>query len=124
MRNLRQARSLSLAVTGRTSSSSSNHYYNYKATHHPSVVVVVVALATLIGQTDGFCPLECHCQARNVTCTPSDGRKLDIIPITLNPMIRRLTLRGNNIRIVDASFQFYSQESVQQIGRFTDQIGD
>jgi hypothetical protein len=42
-----------------------------------------------------------------VTC-PS-ASQLDVIPITLNPMIRTLVLQGNRIRTVDASFQFYGQ---------------
>ena len=57
-----------------------------------------------------FCVLkqECHCQRENVSCS---GGGLDIIPITLNPMMKRLSLRDNNIRVVDASLNFYTQVS-------------
>ena len=68
---------------------------------------VALVIWTVIGQAVGFCPRECDCDGKNVTC--SSKGQLDIIPITLNPMIKRLTLKGNKIRVVDASFQFYSQ---------------
>ena len=51
---------------------------------------------------------ECHCQRENVSCS---GGGLDIIPITLNPMMKRLSLRDNNIKVVDASLNFYTQVS-------------
>jgi Leucine-rich repeat (LRR) protein len=39
------------------------------------------------------------------------GGDLDIVPITLNPQLRRLVLRSNRIRsaAVDESFNFYTE---------------
>ena len=44
----------------------------------------------LVAFAQGFCPQECHCQRENVSCS---GGGLDIIPITLNPMMKRLSLK-------------------------------
>ena len=44
----------------------------------------------LVAFARGFYPQECHCQRENVSCS---GGGLDIIPITLNPMMKRLSLK-------------------------------
>ena len=69
-----------------------------------------------------FCPQECHCQRENVSC---GGGGLDIIPITLNPMMRRLSLKDNSIKIVDASLNFYTQlEEVDFSGNLMEALPD
>ena len=53
------------------------------------------------------------------------GGGLDIIPITLNPMMRRLSLKDNRIKIVDASLNFYTQlEEVDFSGNLMEALPD
>ncbi len=67
--------------------------------------VVVVAAFMLLALPDlhrmgvqGFCPHHCDCDdtSMRVECFPE--AKLDVIPITLNPSIKQIHLRGNKIR--------------------------
>ncbi|XP_063236899.1 slit homolog 1 protein [Bacillus rossius redtenbacheri] len=68
-------------------------------------------LAAVLAWTNralAICPTSCKCDDDTlvVTCVQAN---LDVIPITLNPSIQRLVLRGNRVRTVDSAFQFYSE---------------
>ena len=68
----------------------------------------LLLLASALPPATAFCPLACQCNelALSVSCAAS---RLEVLPITLNPGIRRLQLQRNNIRAVDAALGFYAQ---------------
>jgi len=72
------------------------------------MMLVISATSTWHG-TEAFCPFKCHCDDQKMKVVCSAEANLDIIPITLNPGIKEIHLRENQIRTVDASFQFYGQ---------------
>ena len=59
------------------------------------VIIFILWFATLSHYADAFCPHLCHCDDLQmiVTCPPES--KLDVIPITLNPNLKELHLKGN-----------------------------
>ena len=61
-------------------------------------VLMVILLAALGSFSEAYCPFLCQCDdtKRKVVCSPKAN--LDIIPITLNPAIKEIHLRGNQIR--------------------------
>ena len=63
-------------------------------------VLMVILLAALGSFSEAYCPFLCQCDdtKRKVVCSPKAN--LDIIPITLNPAIKEIHLRGNQIRYV------------------------
>jgi Leucine-rich repeat (LRR) protein len=69
-------------------------------------VLMVLGLMGVV--VEGFCPNSCTCDddKLEVSCVDSN---LDVIPITLNPSIRRLVLMYNKVKTVDAAFQFYGE---------------
>ncbi|KAJ8867258.1 hypothetical protein PR048_031057 [Dryococelus australis] len=75
------------------------------------MLLPLICLATVLAsatRTLAICPTSCKCDDDTlvVTCVQAN---LDVIPITLNPSIQRLVLRGNRVKTVDAAFQFYSE---------------
>jgi Leucine-rich repeat (LRR) protein len=72
------------------------------------MMLVISATSTWHG-TEAFCPFKCHCDDQKMKVICTSEANLDIIPITLNPGIKEIHLRENQIRTVDASFQFYGQ---------------
>lgn len=67
-------------------------------------LVVVYILVT--SHAEAFCPDGCGCDEEKLetTCFKTD---LEVMPITLNPNIRSLTLKYNQFKTVDASISFY-----------------
>ena len=61
------------------------------------IIHVTIGLAILSHHANAFCPHLCHCDDLRmiVTCPPES--KLDVIPITLNPNLRELHLKGTII---------------------------
>ena len=57
-------------------------------------VVIVTWLTILSHQVDAFCPHLCHCDDLRMIVTCPQESKLDVIPITLNPNLRELHLKG------------------------------
>ena len=51
-----------------------------------------------LSATKAFCPFKCQCDDRKMKVVCSAEANLDIIPITLNPGIKEIHLRGNQIR--------------------------
>lgn len=53
------------------------------------------------------CPRSCQCDEETliVNCVEGD---LDVLPITLNPSIKRLIIQNNKIRTIDSSLIFYA----------------
>ncbi|TRY67438.1 hypothetical protein TCAL_09076 [Tigriopus californicus] len=76
-------------------------------------IIIFACFCTILSsglhEVHGYCPQSCQCDdiLRTVECKST--AHLEVIPITLNPMIEDLDLEGNQIRTVDASFQFYGQ---------------
>lgn len=54
-----------------------------------------------------ICPSKCICNEETLVVT-CDRANLDGVPITLNPGIRQLMLKNNNIKAVIAAFNFYN----------------
>ena len=79
---------------------------------HVARLASYVLVLTVLTSDNVFaiCPSGCVCDdvSLRVECV---GGELDIVPITLNPMLRQLILRNNRIRSasVDESFNFYTE---------------
>ena len=58
----------------------------------------VLTFYGLLALAKGFCPFLCDCDDRNMKVMCSKEAHLDIIPITLNPSIKQIHLRHNEIR--------------------------
>lgn len=54
------------------------------------------------------CPNSCHCNDDTLIVECGEGH-LDVLPIALNPSIRRLAIRNNKIKTIDSSIQFYAE---------------
>lgn len=54
------------------------------------------------------CPASCKCDEETLIVSCSEG-DLDVLPIALNPSIKRLIIQNNKIRTIDSSIQFYAQ---------------
>ena len=62
-------------------------------------------------QANAFCPHLCHCDDLRMVVTCPAESKLDVIPITLNPNLKELHLKGNIIFLIIFNpilFEFYS----------------
>lgn len=57
--------------------------------------MLLISICT-VGQA--FCPFKCQCDDRKMKVVCESEAHLDIIPITLNPGIKEIHLRGNQIR--------------------------
>ncbi|GFU26570.1 leucine-rich repeats and immunoglobulin-like domains protein 3 [Nephila pilipes] len=53
-----------------------------------------------------FCPFRCLCNEDTLTVW-CDGAALDVVPITLNPVLQELHLNGNRIKSITSSFTVY-----------------
>ena len=51
-------------------------------------------------QANAFCPHLCHCDDLRMVVTCPAESKLDVIPITLNPNLKELHLKGNIISLI------------------------
>ncbi|KAL1380320.1 hypothetical protein pipiens_014294 [Culex pipiens pipiens] len=71
------------------------------------VVATVVALVPMIGAIS-YCPNSCTCDDEKLHVTCGEG-ELDVLPIALNPSIRRLVIKFHRIRSIDSSIQFYTE---------------
>lgn len=54
------------------------------------------------------CPASCKCDEQNLMVNCGEGN-LDVLPIALNPSIKRLIIQKNKIKTIDSSVQFYSE---------------
>lgn len=54
------------------------------------------------------CPGSCRCDEQNLMVNCGEGA-LDVLPIALNPSIKRLIIQKNKIKTIDSSVQFYSE---------------
>ncbi|XP_015920307.1 leucine-rich repeat and immunoglobulin-like domain-containing nogo receptor-interacting protein 2 [Parasteatoda tepidariorum] len=68
--------------------------------------ILLFLLLLLLGGAYGFCPFRCICNEESLTVW-CDGASLDVIPITLNPVLQELHLNGNKIKSIAASFTVY-----------------
>ena len=90
-----------------------------------AIPVLFLALVLWPRASEAFCPHLCSCDDVVMTVTCSGEADLEVIPITLNPMIKRLDLRGNLISTVDASIQFYGQLEILDLsGNRVDDLPD
>ncbi|XP_065073448.1 insulin-like growth factor-binding protein complex acid labile subunit [Ochlerotatus camptorhynchus] len=74
------------------------------------VVIVTVVLAVMVPviRSISYCPNSCTCDDEKLHVTCGEGT-LDVLPIALNPSIRRLVIKFHKIRSVDTSIQFYTE---------------
>jgi hypothetical protein len=65
-----------------------------------STTRMLVAMAFLLAfkAVGAFCPYSCDCDDTKMKVVCESKANLDIIPITLNPSIKEIHLRGNKIR--------------------------
>ena len=61
------------------------------------LMIVVISMSAWCG-IEAFCPFKCHCDDQKMKVVCSAEANLDIIPITLNPGIKEIHLRENQIR--------------------------
>lgn len=54
------------------------------------------------------CPGSCKCDEQNLMVNCGEGQ-LEVLPIALNPSIKRLIIQKNRIKTIDSSVQFYSE---------------
>lgn len=73
----------------------------------PHIIVLLFYFLCLWSRVTGLCPIRCECNDDSLTVT-CDSANLDIVPITLNPELRRLHLSNNHIGGIGSSFRFYS----------------
>jgi hypothetical protein len=69
------------------------------------MMLVISATSTWHG-TEAFCPFKCHCDDQKMKVICTSEANLDIIPITLNPGIKEIHLRENQIRYVTLTYIF------------------
>lgn len=71
-------------------------------------IIVLVLLMPALINTLANCPAGCDCNDETyiVTC---EETSLDVLPITLNPSIKKLILRKNKIKSVESAIQFYPE---------------
>ena len=67
------------------------------------MMLVISATSTWHG-TEAFCPFKCHCDDQKMKVICTSEANLDIIPITLNPGIKEIHLRENQIRYVTLTY--------------------
>ena len=74
---------------------------------------VVFLLATCLGShmIDALanCPAGCLCNDEILEVMCEDKANLEVLPIALNPSIRKLIIKNNKIRTIDSSVQFYPE---------------
>ncbi|XP_055622100.1 insulin-like growth factor-binding protein complex acid labile subunit [Toxorhynchites rutilus septentrionalis] len=71
------------------------------------LIAALVALVPAIGAIS-YCPNSCTCDDDKLHVTCGEG-ELDVLPIALNPSIRRLVIKFHRIRSIDSSIQFYTE---------------
>lgn len=72
------------------------------------LVFVLATLHTVGVNALANCPGSCKCDEQNLMVNCGEGQ-LDVLPIALNPSIRRLIIQKNKIKTIDSSVQFYSE---------------
>ncbi|XP_076330344.1 uncharacterized protein LOC143236020 [Tachypleus tridentatus] len=72
----------------------------------PCVVVLLFHFTSLWNEVAAMCPVKCNCDDENlhVEC---DSANLEVVPLTLNPELRELVLKNNNIKGIMASLTVY-----------------
>lgn len=76
------------------------------------VMLIVALICNAFNTIDALanCPVSCECDDDLLVVQCSEG-SLDILPITLNPLIKRLAIHNNKIKTIDSSIQFYAELS-------------
>ena len=63
-------------------------------------MLTLLAVLVVVSGAAAYCPPGCRCQDGSPVTAECVQADLQIVPITLNPGIQNLTLRGNRIRQV------------------------
>lgn len=72
-----------------------------------SIILICVVLNKNIDALAN-CPPSCRCDEDTLIVNCGEG-DLDVLPIALNPSIKRLIIQNNKIRTIDSSIQFYAE---------------
>ncbi|XP_013792068.2 leucine-rich repeat-containing protein 4B-like [Limulus polyphemus] len=72
----------------------------------PCIVVLLFYFARLWDEVAAMCPVKCNCDDENLR-VGCDSANLEVVPITLNPELRELVLKNNNIKGIMSSFSVY-----------------
>lgn len=74
------------------------------------VAVAIAIISAIVEPTDALanCPTACDCDDDTLVVTCGEGH-LDVLPIALNPSIKRLVIKNNKIKMIDSSLQFYAE---------------
>lgn len=77
------------------------------AVQYTIVIAILVTIAVPTIQLAN-CPNSCHCNDDTLIVECGEGH-LDVLPIALNPSIKRLAIKNNKIKTIDSSIQFYAE---------------
>lgn len=72
------------------------------------LALIVFTMHTVDVNALANCPPSCKCDEQNLVVDCGEGT-LDVLPIALNPSIKRLIIQKNKIKTIDSSVQFYSE---------------
>lgn len=81
-----------------------------KMLQHVALVLAAFVVVNVSGRVAPLanCPLRCECDDDTLVVSCGQG-SLDVLPIALNPSIRRLIITDNKIKTIDSSIQFYAE---------------
>ncbi|KXJ78511.1 hypothetical protein RP20_CCG004335 [Aedes albopictus] len=71
------------------------------------MIAALLALMVPVIKAISYCPSSCTCDDEKLHVTCGEG-SLDVLPIALNPSIRRLVIKFHKIRSIDSSIHFYN----------------
>ncbi|GAB6020212.1 hypothetical protein CHUAL_002933 [Chamberlinius hualienensis] len=69
-------------------------------------LLTMLLVTSLSSVLEAICPSKCVCNDETLVVM-CEHANLDVVPITLNPGIKQLRLKNNNIKAVIAAFSFY-----------------
>lgn len=76
------------------------------ASKHALLLLTAMMVMAFPAAVMSICPPRCNCDDETLV-VQCERANLDVVPIMLNPGVRELSLRHNNIRAVIAAFAFY-----------------
>ncbi|XP_021705874.1 insulin-like growth factor-binding protein complex acid labile subunit [Aedes aegypti] len=79
-----------------------------RSVHMGLIMVLLLGILVPVVPMWSACPPPCQCDDDTLEVVCGEGL-LDVLPIVLNPSLKRLTIRNNKIRGLDSSIQFYTE---------------
>lgn len=72
-----------------------------------AAILMTLGLLVPISAALANCPNGCECNDDTLVVKCGEG-SLDVLPIALNPSLKRLVIKNNRIKTIDSSVQFYA----------------